>query len=396
MPVRSDSGGHGALLMVYRVDAGTMGKVERTPQGGIRVQASLTRSGVFEYPAPGGKKIREYRAPEEVSRADSLATLVGAPVTYRHPIEGRVTPANFARFARGHVATDARYDSEAGLVEAELFVQDAEALAAIERGEREVSCGYSCDVDETPGLTPQGEKYDRRQVNIRYNHVAIVPAGRAGRQVRLRLDANDDLVADEAQDKGERMKQVRIDGVDYEVGTDSYIQARERQVKQLSDRADSLERELEKEKGRADATEAKLQEAEAKLQEASDPKRLDEAVAARIELVKRARSVLGDQEKLDGLTDREIRERAIAKAKPGLELGERADAYVEAYFESITDPERVADWARRAAHAVSAGAGDAARADGADTSEGAAKRRADEAATEAWKQPLTMSKRASA
>ena len=38
---------------------------------------------------------------------------------------------------------------------------------------RELSCGYYCDLDETPGEY-EGQRYDARQRNIRGNHLALV------------------------------------------------------------------------------------------------------------------------------------------------------------------------------------------------------------------------------
>ena len=38
------------------------------------------------------------------------------------------------------------------------------------------------------GKTPAGEDYDGVQLVIRYNHVALVPKGRAGENVKLLVD----------------------------------------------------------------------------------------------------------------------------------------------------------------------------------------------------------------
>ena len=68
---------------VFRLDFnGTSKTFKRTPQGFLRVNARLTKSGVFNY-----ENTREYRPDEEVFRADSLESLKGAPVTDLHPSE---------------------------------------------------------------------------------------------------------------------------------------------------------------------------------------------------------------------------------------------------------------------------------------------------------------------
>ncbi len=61
---------------------GSSGEFKRTPQGFLRVNARLTKVGIFKY--DGG---REYRSEEEVFRVDSLVSLKGAPVTDLHPSE---------------------------------------------------------------------------------------------------------------------------------------------------------------------------------------------------------------------------------------------------------------------------------------------------------------------
>jgi hypothetical protein len=150
----------------------------------------VTRVGVLTY-YRDGKAIRELRPAEEVFSPESLSTLRDAPVTDDHPWNEpgqKVTPANARALRRGHVSGEPRRDSDK--IAAELVIDDAELIERIDTGLREVSCGYNCDTDETPGVY-RGESYDRIQRNIRYNHVAIVRRGRAGSDVRIRLDSED-------------------------------------------------------------------------------------------------------------------------------------------------------------------------------------------------------------
>lgn len=44
----------------------------------------------------------------------------------------------------------------------------------------ELSCGYRYEADMTPGKAPDGTPYDGVMRNIRFNHISIVPDGRAG------------------------------------------------------------------------------------------------------------------------------------------------------------------------------------------------------------------------
>src|SRR5690606_5375426 len=81
-------------MEVLRFDFnGTPDSFKRTPQGFLRVQARITKTGVFSY-----RDQREYRGDEEVFRTDSLESIKGAPVTDLHPSEkgddNFLTPAN--------------------------------------------------------------------------------------------------------------------------------------------------------------------------------------------------------------------------------------------------------------------------------------------------------------
>ncbi|HSY24222.1 MAG TPA: DUF2213 domain-containing protein [Polyangiaceae bacterium] len=165
------------------------GEVTRTSSGGRVASARVTRTGVLTYRLPDGSTRREYRPPEEVFAPDSLASLAHATLTDDHP-GGKVTPDNWRRMTIGHIAGSPQRDGK--FVAAELHLQHGDAIDKAEGGElADCSCGYDCMFDPTPGVSPEGEKYDGIQRGIRYNHVALGPPGwgRAGREVSMRLDS---------------------------------------------------------------------------------------------------------------------------------------------------------------------------------------------------------------
>ena len=175
--------------LAFRLDlaSGELAERRRTPQGGLIAKANLTRTGVFTYRNADGTSRRELRHPDEVMHPDSLATYAGAPVTIYHP--GRVTPDNWKTVTVGHVGHGVH--AEGGFVAGEVHLQDADAIGRAESGEiRELSCGYTCEIDPTPGLY-QGQPYDVAQKNIKINHVAAGPAGwgRMGPETRMHLDS---------------------------------------------------------------------------------------------------------------------------------------------------------------------------------------------------------------
>lgn len=165
---------------------GKLERVVRTQLGGVTVPARLSRTGVLKYRNPDGTIRRELRLASEIFKADSLRTLEHAPVIDIVDHTQMVTPSTFRRVNLGH-AINIRQDGN--YIVGDLIIQDQGTLDAIERGERtEISCGYRCTLDMTPGVY-EGEPYDCVQRDIRYNHAALCPPnrGRAGPEVGLRL-----------------------------------------------------------------------------------------------------------------------------------------------------------------------------------------------------------------
>lgn len=310
-------------MRVSRFDTGKLGKVERTPQGGIRVEAVLTRSGLLRYANPDGSTRVEYRPQSEVERADSLASLRDAPVTNLH--HGMIDASNWRRAAVGSLSGEARMDGDK--VVASLAIQDDYTIGLIESGERrEVSCGYGCRLDHTPG-TFEGERYDAVQRDIVYNHVALVPRGRAGREVALRLDADDNQIGPEWAN-GDEMKIEIIGGTEYEVGTAAHRKA----VQVRQDAEDAVTARLDAAKT-LEAENTKLKAENAKLRERLDaaPKDMETAVRERIALMDLARKA--EAAIREDMSDDEIRRAVIGKTHPDMELDGKSEAYVSAAFD---------------------------------------------------------------
>ena len=167
------------MKQVLRFDFnGSSGEFKRTPQGFLRINARLTRTGIFSYESG-----REYRSEEEVFRADAMESLKGAPVTDLHPSENGaenfLTSTNARDLIIGITETVER---DGPYLKGSLLIFHEDAIKAIENGDRkEISLGYKCRLDLTPGYIA-GEAYDALQRDIVINHVAIGPRGwgRAG------------------------------------------------------------------------------------------------------------------------------------------------------------------------------------------------------------------------
>lgn len=288
-----------------RIDAlGAVRGIKKTPQGFLVAPANLTRVGVLTYTRPDGTQVRELRPPEEVGRADSLESLVSAPLTVDHPLE--VNPGNWRQLSVGHVKGTPRMDGP--YVASSVQVEDASAISRVESKElTELSCGYRCDVDPTPGVW-EGERYDQIQRNIVYNHVALGPKdwGRAGNEVRIRLDA--------ASNQG-----VLVAYSDTEMADPN--------TPALVTHADA-----EALRGQVAALTSENSKLKADLALANDPKRLDSLVAARVTLVGHARSHLGPEYKADGKSDVEVQREVLARLNPDLRLDGMSSDFIGGAF----------------------------------------------------------------
>lgn len=165
-------------------------RYELTSQGFLVVDANLTRSGVFDY-FEDGKRVRENRPPEEVFNEDSLKSLQFAPLTKLHPDE-MISPENIKKHQVGFIGENIKRkgDFAAGKVIITDKKEIDEVIAKFERNEPvELSMGYDAKVVELAGTHPGDGKFDKTQTNIIYNHASIVPRGRAGRDVKLIMDA---------------------------------------------------------------------------------------------------------------------------------------------------------------------------------------------------------------
>lgn len=321
-PIRHD---HVALEgeRVYRCDlSGSMGKHRRTPQGGLIADGRLTRVGVLSYLQPDGSVRREFRPPEEVFNEDSLASLAHAPVTIDHP--AIVDPDNWQDVTVGHVAGMPERDGD--YVASPLRLHTRDAIDQAEDGKlQELSCGYSCTLDRTPGIY-NGQAYDAVQRNIRYNHVAAGPEGwgRAGPEVRMRLDSAFGELGSYVQDTMPDDIKLREAQTALTQATADLEAARQdaKTAKTEADRAAAKERETAAENARLRAENEVLKLQAARSDSASTARqqqdRQDAAVAETVSAIRLGERILGTDWKHDGKKAVEIKREVLAHLEPEL------------------------------------------------------------------------------
>jgi len=363
---------------VFRIDAGMLRSPTRTPQGFLRVDGYAGRVGVYPYVNEDGTTRLELRLPEEVFRADALASFEGAPLTDGHPTVP-VSAKNVRQLEVGTVTGPARQDGEHVAV-ATMF-KDPTAIAKVESGKRQLSPGYTLDLDETPGVHPLYGRYDAIQRNITINHLALVDQARGGSSVKLRMDGADIAVAhiEESSSRGDGMAEQRTDAE--KIGE---LSAR---VQTLTDANAELQRRLD------EGVEAATTEALKKERERADSvtKALDELkasipglVAARTALERKARTAMGPTFRVDGLDDRALRVAVIQKLAPGQPVPSDAnDGWLEGRFDSLVEQATVTRSNNDSIGAATFAGGAGARRD--EATERAERERNHR---EQWKQPL--------
>ncbi len=314
----------------------------RLDNGMLRAPVTLSRVGVFSYRNPDGSTRRELRLPEEVFATDSMASFELVPFVDEHPYsdQGEVTAENSKRLQVGSVGGVHRAQTN---LDATVMVTDESIVAKVLLGKEAVSCGYFCDREFKPGIYTDAEggqhPYDCIQRNIRGNHVALVAAGRAGPEARIRLDATDAvLVADEtpSPEAKPKMEKLILDSLPAEMPAASAaivnkaIAERDAKIAKLTADAAGIRSEADKASAERDA-------AKAELSKANDPAKFAGAVAARVALESKARGILGAEFAMDGKDARVIKAACVAKLSPALTCDGKSDEYTNALFDVLSE-----------------------------------------------------------
>lgn len=224
--------------------------IRTTDEGYLIIPANFARTGIYDYREKGWGFL--YRDPAEVFDSESMNTLIGKSITIEHP-EEPVNPDNWKNLEVGQALSA----FESGIFLAgDIIIKDKKTIDfikdSIKQGKPlELSCGYDAIITEDKG-TFDGKPYDGQQKSIRYNHIAIVPKGRAGSEVKLLIDSI-----------GVKRMKVKFN--------DSYIEVDDKDVKVIEDAEKILQdskkkvETLEAEKKVFDAEKTRLETENAEL-----------------------------------------------------------------------------------------------------------------------------------
>lgn len=350
---------------------------ERTNEGFLKGRAIVTSIGVFSYKRADGTIQRELRLPEEVFSPSTLNSMKLKPVTLNHPTE-LVTSDNADKLQVGSLGDNPSWTKEwhdrnweevtDGINCAiDMIITNKDAVDAVLNGKQSLSMGYTCDLEMAqPGSTWCGVEYDFIQRNIRYNHCAIVDSARAGdnAKIELRVDSEDAVLEDimvTKIDGGTKMslKKIKLDGIEYEAeesvikalnaekaradaaendacetkkSMDKKVADMEKKVTEFEKRISELEAERDSAKEKKDAAEAELKKVKA---DAADPKHLDAAVKAKIELLHNAEKA--KVEVKEDMSDMDIKKAIITSQFPKANFDGKDDVYIQARYDSAVE-----------------------------------------------------------
>lgn len=347
-------------MKVFRIDQAQARTFGRTPAGFLQASAALTRVGVFKYRKPDGSTVRELRHPDDVFDLASLETLKCVPVTSDHPKvnDGYVDISNVKVLSVGFIGDSLKVEDNKIVAVDKLTITDEKTIQKAEAGTVELSCGYSCEFEDVPGIY-EGEAFDKRQKNIVYNHVALVDSGRAGPEIRLRLDSNSAVLESIADNfiipRGEKMEKMTIDGKEYDVSPElklvleKMLGAQQASTQQVADatkaKADAEKAVVDANTKATDATktaevaqaklDAALEENKKFKTDSSDDKKINELAEEKMKVISVAKHVLGASFKADGLTNIEMKKQVLEKS--GVDVKTKTEVYVEARYDAVAE-----------------------------------------------------------
>lgn len=305
----------------------TISQREYTDEGFLKVPARIARVGIQKYLArelqldgDPNRLVSVYRPPEEVFNPQSLDSYNAVDLTDDHP-DRLIDPANFSQVVRGTITSPGVQDGD--FVRADIIIKDKDAIAKAVAGKVQLSAGYTAEYDHSPGETPDGEKYEFIQRDIRINHVALVDNARAGAMARIF----------DTKPEAKTMAKVTLDN-GRAIELDDAVAA------QVEDSIMRLTDGMKTQTDRADGLEAKLDGANEALVVAKDASS-DKAIIARVksvaETMDKARNIVGDEFTCDSVDVTAIKRAALAAKDSGKDLTDKPGAYIDAAFDMAFD-----------------------------------------------------------
>jgi uncharacterized protein len=341
--------------LAWRQDRGELLEPVFREDGTALLEGVFARPGIYEYRQPDGSVVRELVPLETIHDPAYLETVARSVLTLEHPkVDAKnavhvVNPDNYAEHSVGDVDGDVEIVKDTGFVRIKMAARRRDALDAIRRGVRELSPGYQCRLEMTPGTDPVFGRFDAIQRDRRNNHVAIVERARGGRDCAFRVDAavqidtrehKEDATMDELL---KMLLALQLDGSTVKLDADTRLDAKMvRQIMEdMQGEIKKLKRDLEKKSGECDGYKAQVDELNSAKEKAAEEKPTpDQEKADRLDWFKTRSALLeiAKVRKVDGYEDldnSEIRRAIVKSVKPDLRE-DASDEYISAAYDVIT------------------------------------------------------------
>lgn len=289
--------------------------------------------------------IELHRDEATVFEEKSIETFRSAPVTIGHPKDkdGKPIPVTSENSKELQVGVlEGMPTRDGDTLGGTLVLTAQEAIDALEGGTQELSAGYTCDIVKVDG------KYCQR--NVRANHIAIVPKGRAGASCRISDEA---LVVQD--DHPEPMREDFKDSDSYDNAMAIWKENEAAEPKEVSNTAMVDEALLTDAQAQIITLTDQLiiqKDLVALLQDSSDKAELaveamkvelsDAKVAAtqgvveRCEVIENAR-LIADMRDLGDKSLEQIKLLVVEDQYPEKDFSEKSPAFVDAMFEMLVD-----------------------------------------------------------
>jgi hypothetical protein len=305
--------------------------------GFLHVKGVIARSGIQEYyglqlPFEGLNPMEKYavmREPSEVSDANSIASFRNAPVTDEHPSE-LVTTDNYKNYQKGTVSVINIIEDEETLLETDMTIYDSGLIEKVNNGTVKMSAGYLCDYLEEAGEY-KGVPFRFKQKNIRGNHVAMTDSPRCGDTCKMAIDSGVTII-DEIQ--GVNMATIMIGETEYEVPEEVAAE-----FARLSEEKPAIEVE-----GSDEVEAVKAENEMLKEKMSSDSLAIEKQIEQRATVLATATTMGIAVSVSDSETNMK---RTILKAKRGVCMADKADAYVDVAFDMLVADMKAAEDSQR-------------------------------------------------
>ena len=318
--------------MPIRIDtAGQIQAFKKLPNGWVLTEGYPAKVGILTYKTADGGIIREFRSEEELFSSETMDSFKMLPVTLGHPSVGKLTAENTKFFQVGHLGDSCRRQDDK--VAVPIALTDAEAIQEATTRAHELSWGYQCEIEDSPGVW-QGQPYDRKQRKVKGNHVALVQKGRAGADCHIRLDAVDNAVVDSAPQN---------EGGEFPAKSESLPGQPSRNPEPPQVRLDAIFGMLDAERLAHQAAQKELREVRAELEDLKKQRadslseeKISTEISARMALVEKARR-FSPELKLDSWEPVKIQTAAIASVygEFAKTLEGKSPDYISGVFESL-------------------------------------------------------------